>query len=315
MPSFCEDIYAGLCATPKQLQSKYFYDEKGDELFRKIMTAPEYYITNCEMEILSEQTTDIIDACFKLVKTFNIIELGCGDGAKTKYLLKKLVEKNIDSIFIPIDISANALQIIEKSLKQEIPSMKVIGLNGDYFEMLPKANVVNGHIRSKLVLLLGSNIGNMLPEESLDFLRKIFDHLDDGDLLFVGFDLKKNPKNILAAYNDVAGITKDFNLNLLQRINTELGANFNLDKFDHFPVYNPISGACKSFLISLEEQEVKIKRCKSSFHFLKDEAIQMEISQKFSMDMINNFAQRVGFKAIREFFDSKRWFVDVLWQK
>ena len=158
---------------------------------------------------------------------------------------------------------------------------------------------------------MGGNIGNFTPPEAKKFCRQLRRHLQPGDLLMIGFDLKKHPQIILNAYNDAAGITRDFNLNLLHRINEELGADFDLNKFDHYPTYDPGTGACKSYLISLENQQVHIGT--QSFDFAMHEPVYMEISQKYSLAETEILAMHSGFKPVANFFDTKSWFVDCLW--
>ncbi len=167
--------------------------------------------------------------------------------------------------------------------------------------------------RNKLVLFLGSNIGNFSPEDATRFLQALNDQLQTGDLLLMGIDIKKHPKDILAAYNDSAGITKAFNLNLLNRINTELGADFDLAKFDHYPTYNPITGACKSYLISLEEQDVHING--DTISFSQYEPVWTELSQKYDEQEIADLAAQTGFRTVNNYFDQEHRFVDTLWEK
>jgi len=161
-------------------------------------------------------------------------------------------------------------------------------------------------------LFLGSNVGNMPVSDAESFCKQLRNHLSIGDMLLVGIDLKKNPKTILAAYNDKDGITKRFNINLLDRINRELGADFDVAKFEHYPTYDPETGSCKSYLISLEDQQVKI-RGKETICFAKDEYIYMEISQKYNVIQTNQMAAGAGFKPLNIFFDSKKWFIDAIW--
>ena len=176
--------------------------------------------------------------------------------------------------------------------------------------MLEKAASISD--KRKVVLFLGSNIGNMQVSEAMDFCRELRNHLSEGDMVLIGMDLKKNPATVLAAYNDKGGITKRFNLNLLERINRELNADFDLTKFDHYPTYDPETGACKSYLVSTEDQEVIINK-KESVKFLKDECIYMEISQKFSISQTDQMARHSGFRPVARFFDNKKWFVDAVW--
>lgn len=307
--AFQQDVIRGLSATSKYLDSKYFYDATGDHLFQQIMQSPEYYPTNCEMEILREQSADISQAIHAHTRNFDVVELGAGDATKSIHLLKQLLQTNKDFTYYPVDISGNVIHQLEKSLPSILPSLKLHGLNGEYFEMLHQANILSA--KNKVVFCMGGNIGNFTPPEAKKFCRQLRRYLQPGDLLFIGFDLKKHPQIILNAYNDAAGITRDFNLNLLHRINEELGADFDLTKFEHYPTYDPGTGACKSYLVSLEDQQVHIGT--QSFDFAIHEPVYMEISQKYSLSETETLAMHSGFKPVANFFDTKNWFVDCLW--
>jgi dimethylhistidine N-methyltransferase len=241
---------------------------------------------------------------------FELIELGAGDAMKSTCLLQYLLEQKADFTYIPIDISENVISYLNISLPLTLPGVKINGLNGEYFDMLEQA--ASASDKRKVVLFLGSNIGNMPVDKATDFCRVLRSHLSKGDMVLIGMDLKKNPKTVLAAYNDKGGITKRFNLNLLERINRELNADFDLKKFDHYPTYDPETGACKSYLVSIEDQEVTING-KEKIQFLKDEYIYMEISQKFTVLQIKQMAEKAGFKPVDYFFDSKKWFLDAIW--
>jgi uncharacterized SAM-dependent methyltransferase len=211
---------------------------------------------------------------------------------------------------LPIDISENVISYLNVTLPVTLPGLQITGLNGEYFDMLEKAASISN--KRKVVLFLGSNIGNMPVSEAEAFCRNLNNHLSAGDMLLIGFDLKKNPKTVLAAYNDKGGITKRFNFNLLERINRELDGDFNLNQFEHYPTYDPEIGSCKSYLVSLADQQVKIKRLEP-IHFAKDECIFMEISQKFTVSQTDQLAKNNGFKPVNHFFDNKKWFIDVIW--
>lgn len=310
MNQFLKEVLADLGKTPKALNSKYFYDEKGDKLFQEIMNCPEYYPTDCEMEIFTERTHDLAIALKNGFNNFDLVELGAGDATKSSYLLKELVGMGADFTYMPIDISSSMINYLEQTLPQKIVGLKVEGLNGEYFEMIEKANHISS--RKKVVLMLGGNIGNETPENALTFCASLRSALQVGDVMLIGFDLKKNPKTILAAYNDAAGFTRDFNLNLLTRINNELGGNFDIEQFEHYPTYDPATGSCKSYLISLKDQEVIISG--HVFSFLENEFIDMEISQKYSLAETEQMAEATGFKTVTHFLDHKKWFVDTVWQ-
>jgi len=307
---FYEDVIAGLQATNKHLSSKYFYDANGDKLFQDLMNCAEYYPTNCELEIFSEQTAEMAKAIMADGTPFDLIELGAGDATKSSYLLKHLLDQKTDFTYLPIDISDNIISYLNITLPVVLPGLQITGLNGEYFDMLDKAN--EGSNRRKVVMFLGSNVGNMPIDEATEFCREVRRHLSPGDSMLIGIDLKKDPKTILAAYNDKGGITKRFNLNLLERINRELNADFDLTKFEHYPTYDPETGSCKSYLISLTDQVVNIDR-KENIHFLKDEYIFMEISQKYTVAQTDEMASAAGFKPANQFFDSKNWFLDAVW--
>ncbi len=310
--AFAQDVLKGLSSTPKKLSSRFFYDARGDELFQQIMRMPEYYLTDCEFEILESSKESILETFHG--EPFDIVELGAGDGYKTKVLLKYLVEKKAAFQYLPVDISQNILDELETDLKKDLPGLDMESLQGDYFEVLKELSVRH-HVR-KLVLYLGSTIGNLGPEREQKFLRKVHDHMNPGDLLLIGFDLKKNPEVILAAYNDPAGITSAFNLNLLTRINRELDADFDVEKgFKHWETYNPVTGATKSYLVSQKEQEVYVGALDKTFSFLAWEAIDVELSQKFHIQQIEKLAEDTGFRVETHYFDSRKYFVDSLWER
>ncbi|WP_034752213.1 L-histidine N(alpha)-methyltransferase [Chryseobacterium daeguense] len=307
---FRQEVLEGLKKEPKKLPSKYFYDKTGDRLFQQIMNMPEYYLTDCELDIFKNKTKEIAEVMISMDTSFDLIELGAGDAMKSTCLLKYLAEKNIDFAYMPIDISGNILSVLKEKINNEIPTLDIVSLEGEYFDMLDKATHISN--RRKVVLFLGGNIGNMEVEEASHFCREVKRKLNPGDIFFVGFDLKKNPHTILSAYNDKTGITAQFNLNLLSRMNGELHADFDLEQFQHYQTYDPASGACRSYLVSLRDQTVMIGE--ERVHFTENECIDMEISQKFFENDIKKIAKNSGFDLINEIRDSKNWFVDSVWQ-
>ncbi len=308
--TFLADVLEGLNSSPKKLHSKYFYDETGDRLFQQIMNMPEYYLTDCELDIFKNKTELLAKSILIDNEPFDLIELGAGDAMKSSYLLEYLTKENIDFTYMPIDISGHILDELNEKFRRNLPDLEVKTLEGDYFDMLDKAMSIS--TKRKVVLFLGGNIGNMDMGESYHFCRELRRKLNRGDILLVGFDLKKNPHTILNAYNDEAGITSSFNLNLLIRMNRELEADFDVLNFQHYQTYDPISGACKSYLVSLTEQNVHIEN--QIFRFEENELIDMEISQKFSKEDISKLALDAKFHIIDEIADSKNWFVDSIWQ-
>jgi len=309
--TFAQDIMEGLTAKEKHLPSKYFYDDNGSRIFQDIMNMPEYYLTNAEFEILSMQCQQITEA-LKFSTPFNILELGAGDGFKTFKLLEYLVANNIDFNYVPIDISKEAMDILEERLKKRLPGLKIKPQVGDYFEIL-KENKQSEF--PSLLLFLGSNIGNYLEDKAKELVQLFNKNMKQGDKLLIGFDLKKNPITIHNAYFDKHGITKRFNLNLLIRINRELGADFKIDDFDFYAHYNPITGDVKSYIVSLREQTVQLKAINETITFGYNELIWTELSKKYALNEIEELASATNFDVKSNFLDCKHYFTDSLWEK
>lgn len=310
--AFAEDVRRGLSSNPKFLSSKYFYDDEGSRLFQEIMRLPEYYLTRAETEIFSQQTAEIFEAFVSDTNEFNLIELGAGDGTKTSLLIDFFLKQNADFTYVPIDISAEALKFLTEKFTQDFPNLKMKTECGDYFRTLETFKEKSD--KRKIILFLGSNIGNFSEEQARDFFKNLRQAMNKNDLLFVGFDLQKDPRTILSAYDDASNVTAEFNLNLLTRLNRELCANFDLEKFLHYATYHPIEGAARSFLISREEQSVRIETLDESFQFAAWEPIFMEISQKYSLRMIEDLADSANFSVEKNFFDEKRFYTDSLWK-
>ena len=308
---FAEEILKGLKAKSKFLPSKYFYDTKGDELFREIMYLEEYYLTRKELEIIHNHKALILDA-INDGESFRIIELGAGDGLKTKVLLKYFLEKGAEFTYTPVDISGNVLEILEKNLKTEIPGLKIERHVGDYLDALNEISSKQKQEKD-IVFFLGSNIGNFPNDKAVDFLSKLKTFLKPNDILFMGVDLKKDPSIILSAYNDSKGVTTAFNLHLLDRINGELDGNFDRNKFQHYPHYNPHTGECRSYLIAKEEQLVTIGD--EQIMFDAWEPVFMEVSKKYDDSQLKELADKSGFTSLDSFYDQDKWFTDVLWKK
>lgn len=310
---FEEEVFIGLTDYPKHLSSKYFYDEKGDKLFQDIMTMPEYYLTDAEFDIFTEYTEEITALFAKHSTDFNLIELGAGDGKKTKILLKNLSENNIQFKYLPIDISQNVLDELSNSLEKEIPEVHIEPQQGTYFEALE--NIASLTNTKKVILFLGSNIGNLLHPKAIEFLTQIQRLMQKDDLLFVGFDQKKNPQTILDAYNDQTGITAAFNKNVLVRINSELGGNFDLDNFLHWEVYNPETGTAKSYLVATKEHSVSIEKLDLNLEFAAWETIHTEISQKYDDKIVEWLAEKSGLQIETQFSDSKKQYKNYVFKK
>jgi dimethylhistidine N-methyltransferase len=309
---FANAVYEGLSRKRKYISSMYIYDKKGSQLFQEIMKLPEYYLTGCEYEILQTQSSDILDAIGSTGTQTLITEFGAGDGTKTKLLLKKLTERKDKFVYMPIDISRDAIQTLLDNLAVSLPNLHTRPVNMEYFQAL---DMIKDEGRKKLVLFLGSNIGNFLEEDSISFLSKINDRLNPGDYLLIGMDMKKNPHLIRAAYNDPQGVTARFNKNLLHRINKELGGDFDVQSFTHYESYDPVEGICRSYLISNKKQSVCINDIGLELDFEYAEPIHTEISRKYSMGDIERLASLSGFSIVENFQDCKGYFTDSLWIK
>ncbi|MGB1032421.1 MAG: L-histidine N(alpha)-methyltransferase [Flavobacteriales bacterium] len=306
---FAEDVHKGLTADRKHISSKYFYDKKGDALFENIMRCEDYYLTFSELEILTLRSGEILNTCAFPQKKIDIIELGAGDGFKTRRLLDRAIEDGFDITYVPIDISPNAVTKLVTKLSNERPQIETRGEVGDYFNILDR---LQNSYTPKLILFLGSTIGNMQDDTAVRFLSKVAEFMNPADRFLIGFDQKKEPTIIRAAYNDQQGFTRDFNLNLLHRINSELGGNFNVDYFHHYPIYNPHSGRAKSYLVSEVQQDVHIKALNHTYSFEAWESIHTEISQKYNEVDIKRITSASNLEYLDRFTDVKDYFSDVL---
>jgi L-histidine N-alpha-methyltransferase len=307
---FANDVLIGLSQPLKWLPSKYIYDNQGSKLFQEIMELPEYYLTRTEIEILNSKKRQIAEKIGD--KEFNLIELGCGDGKKTRIILDEFLRKKHLFHFHPIDISENSISDFMDSLRIQYPDLRSEGLVSDYFEGLYWLSEQNH--RKNVVLFLGSNIGNFTPLKAGVFLSSLWKALNNDDLVFIGFDLKKNIDMMVKAYNDKNGVTAAFNKNLLKRINRELKGNFELDQFEFYATYDAVEGAIQSYLISKKKQDVFIGELKWLFSLKSQEPIHTESSYKYLTSDIEDMADKNNFKIIENYFDSNKYFVNSLWK-
>ncbi|QDA61365.1 L-histidine N(alpha)-methyltransferase [Hymenobacter jejuensis] len=306
-----QHVAQGLSRTPKTLSSMYFYDDAGSRLFQQIMALPEYYPTRTEFALLTAHCEAIGKALRpqEADEPFFLLELGAGDGLKTKILLRHLLETGAQVTYVPVDISAAALDGLVASLQAELPDLPVEPVVADYADALALMAARPGR---KAVLFLGSNIGNFLPDERLRFLRRLARPLTSDDRLLIGFDLQKDPRIIRAAYDDAQGVTASFNLNLLVRLNRELGADFDLGHWQHYTDYDPLDGAVRSFLVSTKAQTVNIAALQQSFEFAAWEVIHTENSYKFTRPILDNLAAQSDLQILEYFTDDKDYFVDAI---
>jgi len=301
--NFARDVRIGLSSTPKQLFPKYLYDELGSRLFEAICRVDEYYLTRAEDEILTSRADEIIAG---ISNCETLIELGSGSAEKTRKIIDAFMRRQSELVFVPVDISASALEESSHALLDEYPSLKIRAYAADYFQALDALPPLEN--KPALVLFLGSNIGNFEREEALTLLRAIRRVLRKGDALLLGADLKKDAATLEAAYNDSLGVTRAFIVNELGRINRELDANFDLWAFGLRSFYNEKLGRVEVYLESLRAQSVNIRGLNLSIHFEAGERIQMEQANKFDVDSLTQLGEQSGFKLERTWFDQGKRF-------
>lgn len=303
-------VIDGLKQTPKRLPSAYFYDDEGSRLFQRIMQLPSYYLSNAEREILVTQWPKLLDALSPDGQAFELVELGSGDGSKTIELCAAFHRAGAHMAYQPIDTSAHALHSLQEAFKQRLPDMPVRIQCGDYHLGWQRSTDRSRQI----AMFMGSNLGNLTKEETFVFMRLIRSHLREGDGLLLGLDLMKNPRTILDAYNDPEGVTAAFNLNLLARMNRELGTDFKTDRFSHYATYSPLDGAARSFLVSHCAQTVHSDKLGLRFDFADGETIYTEQSQKYSQDMITQMAKNSDFVPKLRLQDARGLYCVTYWQ-
>ena len=303
LTGLAEDVRKGLSAEPKRFLPKYFYDELGSQLFDAICLLPEYYLTRAENEIL-QRYADEIAASVEGQKT--LVEMGSGSASKTRLIIEALLRSQSELMFMPVDISATALESSSRILLQSYPRLRIEAFAADYFAGL--AELGKKPRGRTLALFLGSNISNFDLDEAHRFLRAMRNVLNRGDALLLGADLKKDPAMLEAAYNDALGVTSAFNLNVLARINRELGGSFDLHAFRHRAFYNEAAGRIEIFIESLQEQTVRIEKLDLEVQFEAGELIHTENSYKYDIAGIATLAEATGFERSRTWFDSQERF-------
>lgn len=294
-----DDILAGLSATPKCLPSKYFYDRRGSELFEDITRQPEYYLTRVELALLADSAAGIAAA---VGPRAHVVEYGSGSGRKTRLLLDALDDP---VAYTPVEISRSALVGSVERLDREFGPVQMLPVLGDFTRAvaLPGTERTAGRV---LVFFPGSTLGNLTDSDAVRLLKAMRDTMGPRGAALIGIDLQKSPALIEAAYNDAAGVTAAFTLNLLVRLNRELGANFDLGAFRHRAVYVPGRGRIETFIDSLRDQVVKVHD--RSFAFAADEAMQVEYSHKYTDEGFAALAERAGLAVVQGWNDPKDWF-------
>ena len=297
--NFREEVVSGLSKSPRQLPCKFFYDERGAHLFQKICELPEYYVTRTEIEILRLHGAEMAQA---LGPQIELIGLGTGAGTKTRILLEELCDPRV---YVPIDISKEQLEKSAARFRKMFPSLQILPVAADYLE--PFELPLPRELSSRSVIYFpGSTIGNFDPDAAGEFLTRLVDLAGDGAGLLIGVDLQKDRHIIEAAYNDSAGVTAQFNKNLLVRANRELGADFDLAHWQHYAVYNPSEGRVELYLISEIDQAAKING--RTFQFRAGEKILTEYSYKHTIGGFITLARQAGFHFEHVWTDDASWF-------
>jgi len=297
--TFREEVLRSLSKSPRELPCKFFYDERGAQLFRQICDLSEYYITRTEVEILRLNGADMAKV---LGSQIELIGLGTGAGTKTRILLEELRDA---VVYVPIDISKEQLETSAARFREMFPNLQILPVAADYLEPfeLPLPRKLSAR---SVIYFPGSTIGNFEPDAAGEFLTRLVDLAGDGGGLLIGVDLQKDRHVIEAAYNDSAGVTAQFNKNLLTRINRELGGNFDLARWQHYAVYNPAEGRMELYLISETDQAARIGD--QTFQFRAGEKIFTEYSYKHTIGGFITLARQAGFHFEKVWTDDARWF-------
>jgi dimethylhistidine N-methyltransferase len=306
---FAEDVRRGLSSQPKRLSPKYFYDELGSLLFDAICLLPEYYLTRAENEIIEHYADEIVGSV-EGHKT--LLEMGSGSASKTRLIVEALLRKQDDLLFIPVDISASALESSSRILLQSFPRLRIEAYAAEYFDSLSELG--RKPRERTLALFLGSNISNFGREEAPAFLRALRGVLHTGDALLLGADLKKDARVLEPAYDDALGLTAAFNLNLLARVNRELEGDFDLRTFRHHAFYSEEIGRVEIYIESTRSQVVTIGKLGMKVQFAAGERIHTENSYKYDLAGIAQMAAETGFTCTRTWLDSEERFSSNLLQ-
>ena len=296
------DVRDGLTATPKRLPAKLFYDEIGSQIFEQITQLPEYYLTRTERSILESFAGEILQ---QAGPSLTLVELGAGTATKTCILIEELLQRQNRTLFYPIDVPPSALDEAVRQLGQQFPALRVNPIVADYTGGVPALGRIGGR---KLVLYIGSSIGNFEPDEAVRILRRIRRTLRSGDALLLGADFAKSSKILVPAYDDAQGVTASFNKNILARLNRELDADFNLDAFRHIALWNRRVSRMEIYLESLTDQTAFLPPLDLDLTFQAGERIHTENSYKYTDAMIESILHESGFTLEQSWCDRKKWF-------
>jgi L-histidine N-alpha-methyltransferase len=307
---FGRDVREGLTSARKALPPRWFYDALGSALFDAICFLPEYYVMRAEAELLASYRTEIVDAFGANVR---LVELGSGAARKTRLLLDVLTERQAEVEYVPVDVDAQMLERSGRELLKDYPTLRVLAVCSDFTKPSVPLEAAGPFKHGRtVVLFLGSTIGNLDPEGAVAMLRDLRNGLATGDALFLGADLRKSRDILEPAYDDPLGVTAAFNLNLLGRINRELGGHFSLETFRHRAFYDEAHGRIEMHLVSTRAQRIRIDALQLEVSFDEGETIHTESSYKHDDTTLATLAAAAGFTIEQRWTDSRGWFADVL---
>ncbi len=292
-------VIEGLSRPHKTISPKYFYDEIGSKLFEDITRLPEYYLTNTELHIMDayiDEMTDLIGA------QASLIEFGAGSGQKTRLLLEHMHDP---AAYVPVDISGDHLLNSQQSIQEDFPDVEVIPVAADFTQPFDLPHPATMPVRN-LVYFPGSTIGNFEHHDAIDLMRVMHTEAGENGALLIGADLQKDPAVIDAAYNDSAGVTAEFNLNMLRHLNREFGSDFEPDAFEHRAAYKPEEGRVVIELVSTQEQQVNIGE--TQIEFARGEPVLTEYSHKYTLEQFDAMVEEAGFRTVRVWTDPRDWF-------
>jgi L-histidine N-alpha-methyltransferase len=302
LPPYIDEVVHGLTSRPKTLPCKLFYDDRGSQLFEEITRLQEYYPTRTEFEILQDSAKEIVEAAGTPV---SIVELGAGTATKTGALLRAFAGRQMRVKYFPVDISAGALADAKLRVEDECANVVVRPVVADFSDGFHFLREIPGR---KLVLYLGSSIGNFEWNDAIAMLRKVHAQLDDGDALLLGTDMVKPAEILVPAYDDAQAVTAQFNKNILVRLNRELGANFDVDSFRHIAEWSRERSRMEIFLQTTRPQRVTLRNAGLTVQFRAGERIHTENSHKYTLEMVERMLCVSGFNLEKTWFDRQQWF-------
>lgn len=297
-----QDVISGLNRASKTLPARYFYDSKGSQLFEDICQLAEYYPTRTEASILEQYATEITN----LTQATELVELGSGSSTKTRYLFDAYQNYEAPLYYVPVDVSGSILQASADDLLTAYPRLKIQGKVATYSQALQQLST--SFLGPRIIIFLGSSIGNFNPEECDRFIKQVTSALNPGDYFLLGVDLQKPVEILEAAYNDSQEVTAAFNLNMLQHLNNRFNGNFDLNLFKHQAIYNQTEHQIEMYLISQQQQSVTLKDLDLTIELTKEEKILTEISRKFNLENMARYLSERNLNLVKTYTDRQKWF-------